>query len=75
MNEASKGHCCYISTNGRGKNEILKKADEVILGERIKGCDISNVIYPFNILYFSGYNPELFMFLVIGLTIWIKKQL
>lgn len=60
INEASKGCCCYIGTDGKGQNKILDKADEEILGERIKGCDISNIIYPFNILYFSGCNPSVF---------------
>ncbi|WP_343346223.1 class I SAM-dependent methyltransferase [Terrisporobacter petrolearius] len=60
INEASKGGCCYIGTDGKGQNKLLNKADDEILGERIKGCDISNIIYPYNILYFSGYNPSVF---------------
>lgn len=60
INEASKSYCCYISTDGRGKNDIINKADCEILGEKIKGNDISSVIYPFNILYFAGYRPVIF---------------
>lgn len=60
INEASKGGCCYISTDGKAKNEMLQQADTIILGEKITTSDISNVIYPFNVLYFSNYNPSVF---------------
>lgn len=60
INEASKDSCCYIATDGKGKNNMLKSADDFILGEKIVPSDISNIIYPFNILYFSDYNPSLF---------------
>ena len=60
INDASKGGCCYIATDGKGKNQMLHKADEIILGERIIQSDISNIIYPFNILYFNDFNPSLF---------------
>ncbi|WP_270941059.1 class I SAM-dependent methyltransferase [Romboutsia lituseburensis] len=70
MNEASKSYCCYISTNGKYKNEIIKKADEEIVGHKIKRSDISNIIYPFNILYFSGYEPKIFY----SSSSWIYKM-
>lgn len=60
INDASKDSCCFVGTDGRSKNKIFEKADKYILGEKIKTSDISNIIYPFNILYFSDYNPSLF---------------
>lgn len=60
INEASKYGCCYISTDGKGKNERLEEADNIILGRKITTPDISNIIYPFNVLYFSNYNPSIF---------------
>ncbi|RDY27896.1 class I SAM-dependent methyltransferase [Romboutsia weinsteinii] len=60
INKVSKSYCCYIGTDGKGKNNILDKADNNILGSKIEKEDISNVIYPFNILYSLGYRPEIF---------------
>ncbi|WP_042274314.1 class I SAM-dependent methyltransferase [[Clostridium] dakarense] len=60
MNKVSKGYCCYIGTDGMGKNHILDKCDYEILGQKIDKSDISNVIYPFNILYFNNYRPIVF---------------
>lgn len=58
--KVSKSYCCYIGTDGKVKNNILDKADNNILGRKIEKEDISNVIYPFNILYSLGYRPEIF---------------
>ncbi|MBO3444974.1 class I SAM-dependent methyltransferase [Clostridium sp. CCUG 7971] len=60
MNESSKGYCCYIGTDGMKNNNILDKCDYEILGKNIDKNDISNIIYPFNILYFNNYRPIVF---------------
>lgn len=60
INEASNKSCCYIGTDGKSKDDVLEKADKFILGKRLDFCGVSDIIYPFNILYFSGYRPSIF---------------
>jgi SAM-dependent methyltransferase len=61
MNDISRRHCCLVSFKGRYHSRLRDG-----LWREIMGCDMESLAfdtqYPFNILYQTGYLPEVAFF-------------
>jgi len=60
MTKLSKRACLFSSPYKRTEDSIVRDLDDLILGTATKPeIDCRAIIYPFNILYYLGYNPKL----------------
>ncbi|MGL5693627.1 MAG: class I SAM-dependent methyltransferase, partial [Peptostreptococcaceae bacterium] len=59
MNQASKGVCCLLTWSGDTSNNHTKNLRKLILEGEISKSRGNDIIYPFNVVYSSGYSPTL----------------
>jgi ubiquinone/menaquinone biosynthesis C-methylase UbiE len=60
MTRLSKRACLFSSSYKRPDNSIIRDLDALILGATPEPeIDCRTIIYPFNILYYLGYKPQL----------------
>lgn len=59
MNQASKGGCCLMTFAGRGKSNHGGDLQRIILGRNLSTTGGNNIIFPFNVVYHMGGEPDM----------------
>lgn len=59
MNQASKAGCCLMTFAGRKKGNHGEDLQKIILGKILKTTGGNDIIFPFNVIYHMGGEPEL----------------
>lgn len=59
MNQASKAGCCLMTFAGRGKGNHGGDLQRIILGRNMGTTGGNNIIFPFNVAYHMGGEPDM----------------
>ena len=59
MNQASKGGCCLMTFAGRGSSNHGRNIQQIILGRTLGTTGGNNIIFPFNVAYHMGGEPDM----------------
>lgn len=70
MNRASRGGCCLMTFAGRGNSNHGKNIQQIVLGRTLGTTGGNNIIFPFNIAYHMGGEPDM-AYATIG---WERRQ-
>lgn len=59
MNQASRKGCCLAAFAGRSKSNHGSEIQRIILGRNLGTTGGNNIIFPFNVVYHMGGEPDL----------------
>jgi SAM-dependent methyltransferase len=59
LNEASKSGCCLSTFAGRGTSTHRAALQKIILGRTLGTTGGNNIIFPFNVVYHMGGEPDM----------------
>lgn len=59
MNRASRGGCCLAAFAGRGSSNHGADLQRIILGRELATTGGNNIIFPFNVVYHMGGEPDM----------------
>lgn len=59
MNKASRGGCCLMTWAGRSSGNHSENLQRIILGRTLTTAGGNDIIFPFNLIYHMGGEPDL----------------
>lgn len=59
MNKASRGGCCLMTWAGRSSGNHREDLQRIILGRTLTTAGGNDIIFPFNLIYHMGGEPDL----------------